>query len=178
MTRKTILSFSPCYEAVEWLNNYPGDLRKAWAACPRGDWLLWVYGQLKKCICTKLVCASAACTRLSLRHVSADNDIPRLAVEAAEICAKNPTMANQKRARDMAWAAYKSIEHMDMEKAAERATRAAMEVAWASYTAYMAWEHATRAASWAAEAAWKRGVKAEHQKCADIVRSIIAFEDY
>lgn len=34
-----------CPEAVEWAESYGVDAVRAWVECPRGDWLLWLWGQ-------------------------------------------------------------------------------------------------------------------------------------
>jgi len=40
-----IRKLGPCQLAVEWLADYT-DPEKAWAACARGDWLLWFLGHV------------------------------------------------------------------------------------------------------------------------------------
>lgn len=37
-------SLGACKEAVEWTKNY-SSLDDAWAACPRVDWMLWLWGK-------------------------------------------------------------------------------------------------------------------------------------
>jgi len=45
---KKIEAFNPCPGAgewVEWCEQFP-DLQQAWDACERGDWMLWLLGEL------------------------------------------------------------------------------------------------------------------------------------
>jgi len=42
---KKIEAFNPCPGAVEWCEQFP-DLQQAWEACERGDWMLWLLGEL------------------------------------------------------------------------------------------------------------------------------------
>jgi len=36
---------NPCNEGIEWLNAQT-TLEQAWENCPRGDWMLWLLGEL------------------------------------------------------------------------------------------------------------------------------------
>lgn len=35
-------SFGACSESVAWAESYGSDHARAWAECPRGDWMLWI----------------------------------------------------------------------------------------------------------------------------------------
>jgi len=41
---RALRTLDACGEAVQWAEGYPS-LRVAWAACPRGDWMLWYLGR-------------------------------------------------------------------------------------------------------------------------------------
>ena len=69
---KSLVALDACREAVEWANIHP-DLAAAWAACERGDWMLWLIGKTinqepehddRK----RLVFAACRCARLALPH--------------------------------------------------------------------------------------------------------------
>lgn len=83
-----IAALSACPPALEWLRaeSYP-DLATTWAACPRGDWMLWLAGRLVgppgHSSRAPLVLAAAACAELALVHVPANEERPRRAIEAA-----------------------------------------------------------------------------------------------
>ena len=76
-----------CSEAIEWAENYPS-LKKAWDACERGDWMLWLLGETNKRLGTKkhrlIVRCAVNCARLSLKHVKRGEDRPRIALEVTE----------------------------------------------------------------------------------------------
>ncbi len=70
-----------CGEAVGWAKDYSTSL-KAWKACERGDWLLWIAGRVN--IDRKLlVTAACACAKLSLQYVPAGEERPRISIETA-----------------------------------------------------------------------------------------------
>ena len=64
---KHLKKLGACQEAVTFADNYP-TMQKAWNACERGDWLLWLKGA--KCRTLKerrkLAFVSAQCARLAL----------------------------------------------------------------------------------------------------------------
>ena len=98
-TTKTILNeMGACSEAVKWAGRKTP--KKAWETCKRGDWLLWIADKLN--VDRKLlVLAACACARTALKYVPAGEERPRLAIEAAERWADNPTEKN----KVAAWAA-------------------------------------------------------------------------
>ena len=147
-TKDILTKLGACTEAVKWAGRKTP--KKAWETCKRGDWLLWIAGKLN--VDRKLlVLVACVCARTALKYVPADEDRPRLAIEAAERWADNPTEKN----KAAAWAAWAAA------GAAAWAARAAGDAAW----------DAARAAAWAAGAAGD----AAHKDMAYIVRKIIPF---
>jgi hypothetical protein len=76
-----------CPDALAWLRteNHP-TLNAAWAACPRGDWMLWLAGR-----CTTpgsaehraVVAAAADCAAEVLGYIPPGEERPRFAIETA-----------------------------------------------------------------------------------------------
>src|SRR6185503_5862448 len=95
-THPFLVSNNACREAQEWAAQYH-DLASAWAACERGDWLLWLAGRAPGFPRATLVLAACACAREALVHVKAGEDRPRIAIETAEAWARGgdgaPTIA-------------------------------------------------------------------------------------
>jgi len=87
----TILSpLRPCQDAMDWARTQP-DLATAWATCPRGDWLLWLWDRY----CggpmddrrRPLVLAACECARSALPIFEAQyptDKRPRASLELAE----------------------------------------------------------------------------------------------
>lgn len=100
-----------CEDAQKWAEQFD-TLPDAWRACPRADWMLWLLGKMTGTpgwpshqTVVRLACA---CARRALRYVPEGEERPRLAIEAAEAWAVNPTPQNARAARDAArdaWAA-------------------------------------------------------------------------
>ena len=134
-----------CSEAVKWVGRK--SLATAWAKCERADWLLW-YAYKRGVDPRIMTRAACACARTALQYVPAGEDRPRLAIEAAEAWADDPTPA-----RDAARAATGA------------AAAAAGAASWASAGA--AATAAARASSWASAGA------AAHKKMCNLVRGII-----
>ena len=76
-----------CEDAVLWAKDY-ATLPEAWAACPRGDWMLWLAAKAKLCSRQELVLAACECARLSLVHVRKGELRPLKAIETAEAWAR------------------------------------------------------------------------------------------
>jgi hypothetical protein len=164
-----------CSDAVTWVGNR--DLKTAWAECPRADWMLWLAGRSKKLPVQKIVIAACAFARLSLKHVQAGEDRPRLAIEAAE-----------------GWVAgTHTIEQVDAAARAARAAGAAARAAGAAWAAGAAGAAARAAgaagaaraaraagAAYAAYAAgavaWAAGDAAQ-QECINRFREIVSYTD-
>lgn len=144
-----------CGEALKWLRSCGFETaRECWFQCQRGDWLMWLAG--KRGVPTrKLVAAAAACARHVLRD-DAHADTVR-AVELAE--------------------RYGSGEDVPDEELRDAAVRAAEAAAWSARAA--AW--AARAAAEEALAAWAARAAAwaatAPREIADVVRSVIAWEE-
>ena len=85
-----------CSEAVKWYETQEND-EQAWAACERGDWLLWLLGRIKVDR-KRLVLCCCECARLSLKHVPENENRPRIAIETAEKWAKGGASIEEVRA--------------------------------------------------------------------------------
>ncbi len=145
-------SMQPCPEAVEWAKGYKS-LEEAWAACERGDHMLWLLGKQVMPGSEehkKLVFTACQCARLALLHVTAGEDRPRLAIEAAEAWTRGEATLDY----------VKGAAHAAAHAAADAAHAAADAAAHAAHAAYAA-AHAAHAAADAA---------AVLRQCADIVR--------
>jgi hypothetical protein len=100
-----LVPLGACTEAVSWARTQP-DYETAWAACERGDWLIWLADRLREDRRT-IVRAACACARLALRYVPAGDDRPLRAIEAAEgWCDGNVTLEIVVPAAAAAYAAY------------------------------------------------------------------------
>ena len=130
-----------CLEAREWAGDRTP--QQAWGECERADWLLWWAARTERNSHQRIVLAVAACVRTTLRYVPAGEDRPRLAIEAAEQWAADPTEENR--------------------AAAETAGAAAETAAWA----------AGAAAETAAETAGAAAETAAHRKMCQIIRSML-----
>lgn len=150
MTAKNrILALRPCGEAREWLASKK-DMRRAWRACPRADWLLWL--AVRASVDRKIVVMTAcAVARTALRFVPAGEDRPRLAIETTEAWCRGEATIGQVRAAALRIPA----------SAAADASAASAAAAAAAY-----------AAAAAADAA-RTQAQREH---ADIVRSMISWD--
>lgn len=135
-----------CREAAEWAEPY-ATLAEAWAACERGDWMLWLAAKADLCTRQELILAACECARLALPYVQAGEVRPLIAIETAE-----------------AWARGEAT----IEQVAAATTAAAA----ASYAAAAVASYAFPAAATAATAA---SIARENtlRECADIVRRLI-----
>jgi len=124
-----LVDMKACPEAVEWVGDKT--IEEAWTTCERADWMLWYASS--KAPHALVVRAACACARMALRFVPDGEDRPRLAIEAAERWANNPTEENRAAAG-----------------AAGAAARAAWAAAWAAADAAGAAARAAWAAAWAA----------------------------
>jgi hypothetical protein len=73
-------------DLVAWCEPYGDDAPAAWAACPRGDWLLAIAASREDVERSQLVLAACACARLALD--ASDSREARDAIEAAEAWAR------------------------------------------------------------------------------------------
>lgn len=109
-------SLGACDTARVWAGQRTAT--ETWEQCARADWLLWWAANTKANTRQQVVLAACACARRALRFVSEGEDRPRLAIEAAERWAAEPTDENRRAAEAReaaaraaaAWAA----EHKEM----------------------------------------------------------------
>ena len=101
-----------CRDALAWLRAERHlDLDAAWAACPRGDWMLWLAG---RCVGpqghpsrTPLVLAACECAEAALNLAPEGEDRPRHALETARAWARGEaTVWEVRSAAEAAHAAY------------------------------------------------------------------------
>jgi len=123
-----------CDESIEWARGRRVDGR-AWRACRRADWLLWIavrVGVDRRAI----VLAACACARTSLRFVPKSERRPLVAIQTAERWARGRATIEEVRAADAAvYTAY----------------------AYAGYDAADAAAYVADAAAYAADASAARG---------------------
>ena len=84
---ESLRKLNACEDACEWAASYSSP-EEAWAACPRGDWMLWLLGKIPSTRRQDLVLAACACARLALPYVTPGEDRPRVAIETAEAWAR------------------------------------------------------------------------------------------
>ena len=186
---KLLARLQACPEAREWAKGKT--LREAWASCQRADWMLWLVGRMegKKGWPGRpqLVVAACACARRALRCVPDGEERPRLAIEAAEAWAREPTEERRAAADSAAYSAASAADSADRAaaSAAYSAYSAADSAASAAYSAdradsaasaaYSA-DRADRAAASAAYSAYsadRAAASAELSAMADLIRSML-----
>jgi hypothetical protein len=149
-----------CGESLTWAATQP-DAATAWAACERGDWLLWIAARTATNEEQRRAVTLAACAvaRTSLRHVPAGEERPRICLEVTEAWARGEATIEQVReARRNA--------HYATHYAAAYAADAA------AYAAYAA-DAADYAADSAAAAAYSAAAVSLRES-ADIVRGMLS----
>ena len=105
-----------CEDDIAWARTQPS-LAAAWKTCARADWMLWLLDrEPTRADHQRLTLIGCECARTVLHLVPPGEDRPRLAIEAAEAWAANPSAASA--AASAAWAA-----------------RAASDAAWAAANA-------------------------------------------
>ncbi len=177
---KTLEGIGACSEALAWGEQFTTP-DEAWAACERGDWMLWLLGKLaggpETASRKKLVLAACQCARFALPYVKEGETRPLKAIKFAEAWAKGASGVslqdvNNAAAADAAYAAYAAAAAAYAYAAADAAYAAfaAAAAADAAYAyAYAAAAAADAAYAYAAAAAADRG--SILKKCADVVRS-------
>ena len=133
--------YNPCADALAWARTQPS-AAVAWRDCTRGDWMLWLVGQLsgppESASRKALVLAACACARLALPHVPASEERPRIAIETAEQWARgeNGVMLDNVK-RGAAYAAYAAACAAYAAYAADAAAYAADVAYAAAHAAYV-----------------------------------------
>ena len=156
-----LTAIGACPDAVAWAQAYP-TLEAAWAACDRGDWMLWLAGRVSGepgSESRRLVArAAASCARLALpawkeRHPEDDT------VEAVILAAERGDPEECRKASS-SWASWASW--------AAAAASSASAASWAAASSWAAAEEA-EAAEAEAEAVEEARIK-RLSECADLVR--------
>jgi len=145
-----------CKDAVVWVTDLETDLAsEAWDQCQRGDWLLWLAGELgadRKL----LVSAACACARTSLLYIKDPqaSEVATKALVIAEKWTKGTATDEEMKVASASASAYASASAtVAAYNAAAAAVSAASSAAAASYAASAAHAAAYAAASDAAYAA-------------------------
>ena len=173
-----------CSDAVQWARTQP-DLRTAWSACERGDWMLWLAGYYAGSAGSDarrpLVLATCDCAGLARPHWR-EWDVPVLeraldtarrwargeaGVTLADVRADADAAADAAYAADAyaAWAAFYAAAAWAAFYTADAAFYAAADAAWAAFYAVADAADAAYDADAAADAR-SRALR----DCADIVR--------
>ncbi len=176
-----------CQSAKNWLNDHKiRTIGAAWKQCDRGDWMLWFWARTGR-LSSQTACKIAAvCARRVLpvfQQKYPDDNRPRLAIEAAEKYAENPTAENAHAAHAAAhaaaaYAAAYTASAASAAYAAAYAAHAAAHAAAAYAAAYAASAasaaYAAAYAASAAAAAYAAGAAtcAERKWQADYLRSL------
>ena len=162
---KTLKEMGACSDALEWCEGYES-LAGAWAECQRGDWMLWLVGELsgkpESDSRKKLVLTACQCARLALPYVKTGELRPLLAIETAEAWARGNEGITLEDVRKAAYAAahaaaYAAAYAADAADAANAAVYAAANAAayaaaYAADAVYAA--NAANAAAYAADAVY------------------------
>jgi hypothetical protein len=148
-----------CNDAVAWAKGYDS-LDAAWAACERGDWMLWladrVSGEPGSPLRRKLVLAACDCAELSLpifEKKSPGDKRPRTAIETARRYANGEAGVTLEDVANAADAAAYAAAEAAVDAAREAACAAYMATTYATCAAYAAADAAAYAAYAAREAA-------------------------
>jgi hypothetical protein len=145
--RSVLAELEACSESREWLDGFRGSVPRAWAACARGDWLLWLAARVG--VDRRLI-VLAACdiAETALIHVPAVEDRPRIAIETARRWARGEATVAELRAAAYAAAYAASASATHRAAVAAYATHRAAASASADADAYAT----HRAAAYVAEA--------------------------
>jgi hypothetical protein len=119
--KQSLIDLGACPDAIKWIGRRRS-AAKAWAECPRGDWMLWLLARTIGRTTDgrrRVVSAACECARLALPYVSAGDLRPLRAVETAE-----------------AWAAGQvPLQEVRLASAAAYAAASAAAAAYAAYAA-------------------------------------------
>jgi hypothetical protein len=168
----------PCHDAVEWLGER--DLATAWAACPRGAWLLWLAARAgvdRRVV----VLAACDCAEPALRHIPAEEPRPAEALRIARAWARGEATPEEVQRAAYAAACYAASAAYTSAAAYAAASAAALAAdaadSCATYAAYAANAAACDADAYAstASAAYAASV-AFAARSADLVRARVTWE--
>jgi len=157
---KLLVSLRACNEAQVWAKGK--SLTSVIAKCDRGDWLLWLLGNMadKDGWATRkqVVLMACACVEPSLKYVAKDEKRPAEAIRIARLWCEGKATLQEVRnaadaAADAAYAAADAAAYAAADAAAADAAYAAAAAADAAYAAYAAADAAYAAADAAAYAA-------------------------
>ena len=106
-----LVKLEACSEAVAWAKTQPS-YAKAWEACTRPDWILWLYGRaLGKRSTKPMVRAACDIAETVLKYVPAGEERPRKAIEVTRAwCAGKATREDVDAASAAAWAAARDAQ--------------------------------------------------------------------
>lgn len=90
-----LASICACSDARNWIGRRSAKM--AWDECTDPGWLLWWAARTELNSRQNVVLAVCACARRALKFVPAEEQRPRLAIEAAEAWAVESTKENAKR---------------------------------------------------------------------------------
>jgi len=155
----------PCQDALVWLG-CRCSLSRAWADCPRGEWLLWLAEQAgvrptPDWTARNIVAPAYRYAGQALVSAGLPDTLTPWAVRL-ETGGAAVLSAAEAAARNAAWDAW--------DAARNAAWAAAEAAAWAAVAAWAAARAAAEAARNAARAAGSAAGAAEHQRCAEAVR--------
>jgi hypothetical protein len=154
-------------EAIPWAESLPAETTaaEAWVLCQRGDWLVWLLGELHiRGLLTRqtLVLAACAAARTALGDVDPGGDRPRTAIKMAEAWARGEALISDVYAADAADSAIYAADSACDAAAADAADSAA--------------HFATCAAKYASAAAAATDCSKRLAEIADAVRAAVPWE--
>ena len=172
-----------CSEAREWAESYPDTAegrQRAWAECPRGDWMLWIAGKLSGPVGSParrlLVRGAVACARTVLDKIHEGEARAEIAavLDALDAHALDPSAQTDPTAlRRRAWDAPSKL-HAAYAYAAAAAAAAYATDAYAAAAAYAATYAAAYAAADADAADVAAAARQAHlARCAQLVRELM-----
>ena len=140
--------YRACNEAIEWVGERT--VEEAWAECPRGDWMLWIYAKMYPTNIKEITLAKGHCAN-TVRHLLRDErsiqaiDIAIAFGEGRDISLKQLNEA----AYQASYAAYDAASSAATFAFADYAS-ASSAAAYAAYAVSAASDAASDAASYAA----------------------------
>ena len=180
-----------CEEGIAWIEQTPGEPADLWAACPRGDWLIWLLAKVAydKRVIRHIACDCAEGVLPIYERHRPDDRRPRDAIAVARRYADGEAteeeMVAAGAAAELAAGDAAELAAGDAACAAARAATAAEDAtedaAWVA-AADAAWDAAGAAAWDAAEDAAKDAAEdaaraAARARQADMVRARVSWAD-